>query len=325
MRFPPGAAVDPGALATGGQEVPVAGDGTFEVPDPVPGTWLLGVQREYAGPVVVTREVAYEGGSVETTLEVPPLARSLYVVLRVLGPDGAPLPDVQVTAGYESSRGSASGGTEAFDREEGVRWVVLAGRGQAPPDAVHWIEVHSPALGRRRVEVPSGPAPEATIRFERPASVEVAVTGLVGSAYEGRVRAHLVPRGVGAFLGRPEPLGADGRLTLRSVQPGAHDLVLSVARATRQDTEVARAALDVDDPSVSVTVPLPRLHRVVFEGARSPLWLTRPEVPGFHVHAPAGPDGRVVVDALPDGEYRVQGTEHQETFTLPGATTIRLR
>jgi len=332
-RIPQGRDADPALLTTGARDESLHSfeDGplSFSFLDLAPGRYLVGVSRAWQGLVVAWKEVEVSDSVVEVELEIPALEREEYVILRVLGPDGESLPKVDVKTGFRSKNSSSSGGSVVLDRPDGVRWVLhhQANVDAGAEDARLWIGVSARGYGYREVEYEPGTAPSLEVRFAAPAMLEVTITGLAGNRYEGRVTAglHGSPRtdGWGGSHGASEP-DAQGRVTFGAVQPGPHVLVLSIRGDPFGGSVIAEKEIELSSGANSVRIAMPELYEVVLEGLTGTGWLSRRGNDGFHRTVASTQDGRAVVDALPAGTYTARAGQKQATFTVPGATTVRL-
>jgi hypothetical protein len=331
LRLGPEQQADPALLATGDpNDADVDEDGTFSLTDLVPGRWLVGVVRGHRGGALDSQVVDVGKGVSVVELRVPALRPEEYVAVRAFGPDGSLLTDPRFGTGYASESAMSSGSSVVIERPDGSHWVLHHPPNGTEPDAKNWIEVTSAGHGTLRHEYPAGRGGSVDLRFAVPARVEVEVTGLRGTRYEGRIQVSLEYPTTGRFGGGPAARPADdtGTFAVPSVQPGAFEVVLRLGsgRVSRSH-DVNRQPVQVAPGLNRVTVALPELHAVTIEGAVGGAWLRRISAEGVRVHSAhlqAGADGRAVGDGLPAGEYEARSGSRRATFRLPGASVVRL-
>ena len=332
-RLPTGREVDPALLdadtasAVGVERGP---DGhEFRLADLSPGRYLVGAARQWRGPIVTWKDVEVGAGVVEVELVLPLPAREEYAVLHILGPDGAALEDVTFATGYTSASARGSSGATVMRRPNGEQWVFHHGWSEVRKDEGRlWIEASHPVFGTQRVEYGVGAAPEVTLRFEEPGTLDVQVTGLVGSIYEGRVRARIESAGRD---GRPVSnrnegeLDADGVSRLTGLQPGRYEVVLQLGSQRWRSRTIASKEVAIRSGPNRVTVPMPTLYEVAFEGLEQGGFVQGGTGSSlFHYILTPTKEGRALCDGLPAGAYTVRAGGRQKSFTVPGTATVIL-
>ena len=341
---PPGRGADPALLAGSGQsQRSWSRDGGSDAqvatfPDLPPGRYLVGLSRDWGAAPTVTKEVDVGTGATDVTLDVPPLRRDEYVVVRVLGPDGKPIPNARVMGGFTGPSGASSGPVEVIDREDGSKWALHHHADAMPAEATAgavswWLEAWAEGYGKKRSEYRRDGAASVDFRFDEPGTIEVTVAGASSGASAGRFR-------VGVTGGAEEAMyyvhdrgtrdenrvDASGRARIRGVQPGEYDLLLFLSgEMTGLGGEVARQKVTVRSGTTEARMTVPPLYEVTIEGLQGTGWVTRREQGRrFQRSLRATADGRAVVDGLPAGEYQAGSGDRRATFRVPGATTVRL-
>ena len=194
----------------------------------------------------------------------------------------------------------------------------------------YWIEIDSQIHGKLRQSYKKGGATELTFRFEAPASLVVQVEGAAGTRYEGRVRvsAYQETKEPNRFRGGRGGTLADaaGKATIGDIQPGRYKITATIGER-HMGMVVAEMSATLRKGENTVTLDLPALHVVTFEGVQGSLWvqLEGEGGPQRHRAARATEDGRIVLDALPSGDYTARTGTKSKKFSLPGASTVDLR
>lgn len=332
VRLHTGQRADPALLPPDAREVTVSAfpdhEFTFEFARLSPGRFLLGVARAWRGRVVHVQEVEVGNGPVEVSLAVPPLERKEYAVLRVRGPDGKPVADVEFRTGFRSESARSSGGSATVARGDGVWWVLHHENVEpGAKDAWLWIEVSSRRYGRRKLEYEPGSAPTFEVDFAEPGSLDVTVTELAGTRYEGRVAASLQRRrGTETeWVSRTaNSLDAQAHIAFQGVQPGRYVVVLHLTGSSFDNPVLGREDVEIGPGANETRIALPALYVVAFEGLTQQGRISRRGGRAYHRHVPGTADGRTTVDAVPAGTYTISSGSGTATFTVPGAATVQL-
>jgi hypothetical protein len=336
-RVPEGRKADPALLAPdGATETSMFGGGpfgaapgAFRFTDLTPGHYLLGVARSWRGAIVATTEVEVGHEPVDVEIRVPPLSRDEYAILRVTGPDRKPLTSLNVTTGYVSDHGASSGGSVVIDRPGGEKWVLHHEGGVSTAEGGKlWITVSHPAYGSKTVEYAPGAAPTFDVRFAEPGTLDVDVPGLAGGPYVGRVQATLMSGGeerVSRGDRRTEKPDEHGHLQFTGVQPGPYVVLLQMADRHGWGQDLARKEVTASAGANRVAIPLPALYEVTLEGIQGHTWIQREEKGAVRMRTISNAsEGRAILDGLPAGTYTAHSGGTSVTFTLPGATTVRI-
>jgi len=346
MKHPPDTPPDAERLRGDGRQTWVGShDGKYAFLDLAPGTYAVGASHAN-GPVTVQRSVDVAAGIVEVDLELPPLDEGSSIVVWVLAPDGTPLVSgVSMILEWRRARGgSMSTGVNPVPREDGAQVVPITeildgaknGDGSEAVRAV--LTVNSDDFGRVRVEFRPGVDRELTVRFTEPAFLEATVAGYVGSGLEGYVRLRLEParrdepqdRNTFYYFDRFDRGGIDmeGRQHFGPVQPGSHDLVLSVRAGDEEYFEIParRVPVELAPGENRVTVSLPAVYSLTIvlpegsSGTQVHLQKKEKDQMGGAMKT-AGDSGRVVFERVPAGTYRLNVWGAGQT---PGQMTVRV-
>ena len=328
VRIPKGQKPDPSRLASSDQNAHLHAWGgstpTFNFSDLAPGRYLLGLSRSYRGGITVTEEVEVGDEAVEVELKVPPLRREEYIVVSLLGPEGKPVAGAQLMVGRKSGGRSSSSDATVVEREDGTRWVMHPEGGTSASDAdtTWWVEATHPQYGSQREEYRRTRASSVEIRFGKPGSLELTVSGIAGSRYEGRIGASIS----GTRANRSGKLDGEGQVTLPGVQPGSYTVNLTLGGDRGWRSQIHSEKVDVRSGENRIRIELPPLYEIEVLGAAGSAWLrsTGKGPRRFHRNFSVTAGDRATVDGLPAGEYEVRSGSKRAKFTLPGATTVQL-
>jgi uncharacterized protein (DUF2141 family) len=328
---------DPAALRSsgggggrGGRGGGRQGQDRYSFTDLAPGRYAVGASRTWNGPVVAMEEVEVPDGPVERDLRMPPLDRSEYVVLNVLGPGGETLAEVQITTGYKSKTMTSSGGSTVATRPDGTRWVLHHPHGSTEdPDGVYWIEAASPKYGRKRAEYRRGAQDSVTIQLDEAGRLEVRLEGYKGHPFEGRLRVALwsaMEEASGAWSGGfngENRVSEEGVQSFLQVQPGDYVVVL-LPDSDRSILPLVKVAVAVKAGRNEVPLKVPALHSVTVTGAEGWAMCRPKDEQRFSLNVQVSSDGRAVFEGLPEGEYEVRSGRKTQTIRVPGTTEVKL-
>jgi len=266
---------------------------------------------------------------------------SEYVVVRVLGPGGEPLParGTSVSTAYDGPSSSSSGGGQALRRTDGS-WLVRFHDGvPAPgtePEGTWKIRVSHGKLGRLETVLDPPTRRELVLRFGAAARLVVEVAGIeragLGAKARLYLKRHLETNGI-SFGTRPADRTAEG-FVFEAVQPGDWFLVLVAGDFPRGILLVDRKRIALGEGESEVTWALPELHTVRIEVADPEKRLSF-EVQRLDGHGEwtsryvrRHEDGVAVLRHVAPGRYRLTGRYgHEErtlTLDVPARTRIRL-
>jgi len=250
------------------------------------------------------------GGAARVPVEEPPM------ILRVLGPDGAPVEDARVSVQMRLFRGLYTGGGTAARRGDGA-WVLrrLAQpslRELAIDPPLHRIvRAHSPRFGSAEIAFETG---TRDLRFEEPVRLVVRVAGLPEGPFRFCLRRGPRPWQYEGNLGVP----ARPRVEFPATQPGSHEVAVYL-RAGHPPRPVATQAwlvhverLELDSGDREAAVAIGPLHRLVvrFDNVRAgePVTIERHprRLDRSDMTAHVGDGGLAAFPHLPAGRYRVE-------------------
>jgi len=236
-----------------------------------PGTYTVAASLD--GRTIDCRtKVTVADRTVACTLIMPPLDGKRALLVRVTGPDGELLDDVQI--GLEIREGSSvmTRGAGRAHRQPDGRWLYpIVDRAQQASSGrgARWtLVVTSDALGSKRVPFDHGREQSIDIAFGRPASVEITAQGasedtrrrlavvLVGKGESGATALRLMDRS------NAQGLGADARKTISPVAPGKYDVQLWLRAALPNAILVAQEKITVGTGILRVNLRVPRIVNV---------------------------------------------------------------
>jgi hypothetical protein len=200
-------------------------DGAFEVAGLVPGSYTLQVSKDgYATRLEGPVELRSDG---EVILKDIVLGGGVAVSLRILGPDGEPLPDANLRAIRVPENVWMEG--EAESDEEGI--AVLRDMPDGAYTLVASLAGLAPAVVSNVVVAREGEAPLTTLRLTRGGTLDVQVLGLGGLPLPQVYPTLLDESGIDlAWFHMTEVDGerwpaftdAEGRLVIPNVRPGKY-------------------------------------------------------------------------------------------------------
>ncbi|MEM8885047.1 MAG: hypothetical protein AAGD14_13325 [Planctomycetota bacterium] len=297
--------------------------------DLLPGRYLVGVgARKGAIFAKTTVDVAQQ--TTQADLVVDQIDPSLYVVLRIAGPDGNPVPVGQLMTSYKTENSSSSGGGAWARRLDGS-YIVFYHEHDYEDGGTFGITVTSPDFGRRKVEYKRGGKRELEIRFAAAARLEVVVSNYTGSKYADRIRVGLrrtLP-GTTETSTDQKPLDAEGKVTLGPVEVGAYELILVAQAGRHSGVTAASRPVTLAAGNNEASIAIPALHELVVrgkQGERYTLRAAKSEAIRFWDNKRCGEDGRAVFGPLPAGEYELsrQGDAGPMTVSVPaGEVTFK--
>lgn len=310
--------------------------------------------------VIDMQPVTISSGLAEVTLAVKPPARSEYVVVSVLGPDGQPLQDATVTARLKHKRGS-TGSSQSTQLPDGTIMIYHAGSNseQKYEEPVYSVRVNSKDYGMAEVEYQLGSAPEAVVKLQAPAMLKVVVNGAKGHPAADRLRVNLsgdqdmMLRGdyFGeypgydaypgfAYGGSTNNKGVAGEFTFGPMQPGEVTAVLTISPSSSGwgGIELGRETVVLVPGQNEIRIQLPTLYTITVHApdskdgdsvslrpVRDP---SKPSTSYPTNSAKLGADLRCVFEHVPGGEYdlavNTSGRRASERVRLPGPSTVTL-
>lgn len=301
-------------------------DARFVYVDVAPGHYVLGSGRGDL-PAALVRDVEIvEGTFVHLDLDTPGPVRDECLELTIEGPGGRRIDPQYVTFRYTTPSGGQSDSIGLLPGPGGTFWAPIpSGVADATGD-VGVVAEHA-EFDLASVTFSPCAAPTATLRFARPARVELEVTGSIS---DGKLSAGIYGRnGARAGLGQSAPLDASGIAVWSPIAPGAYDVVLENTYDDGSPThvELARAALDVASGPNRVRFAVPVLHTLTVidsTGVGGVSVVVRRDLPRYFAVVRFDAHGRAEVLHIPPGEYEVARGSKKTTITVPGTSLLEL-
>jgi len=244
--------------------------------DLTPGTYVVGVSRNWQGPIVAHAIAQVTDGIVEQDLMLPrPAEKSLLRVL-VFDPSGTPLSGVGFQVTTRRRSGTTSLGIGGVEKSPGDYRIALnADNMQALKNlkegtAEMSIEAETASYGQKSVKLAPGQK-EITIRFQEAGTLFATVAGFAGSGLEGRLRLELyrvakestrvgMDRNVKSSSTRGR-LRADGTQEFGPAEVGSYELALRLSMADRSGRLLIASQTVAIGPGRNVaTIAIPPLY-----------------------------------------------------------------
>jgi len=288
----------------------IRGDRRFRFLEVAPGRYELALTTGNVSIASATVDVADR--MVDCDLRPGPLDPALYVVVRVEGPGGEPIDDVEIETAVRSKNRSSSGGG-AWQRSGRGLFRVFhhAADPEADADAAYSLTVTSRTCGSREVTYRRGEDREVVVRFLQPGQLTVTIAGYAGSGREGTLSLSLGRAPDDSRRGgrseREAAIDAKGRAVFPALDPGDYEVSLQIGSRwsgrslsrTRVTVASGENAVEIAIPSVhTLTVRCPEMR----QGQRIELRQKR----GLSFEAHVGEDGRAVFENVPAGDYLLQ-------------------
>lgn len=237
---------------------------TFAFHDLEPGGYLLGLSlgRER---FVVVENVWVDDAMVEQDLVLARFDPHHYMEVRVLGPDGKPLRDAQVSISFSGGSISASGGNVELLRKDGTVIVdhspeFTLREGGTYKDGVYTVHVRTQEYGEIVRPYDPRTTHSLTIRVHEMETLRIRLTGYEGSPAVGQLTVGLRPVGVHGVR-NPKPVEADGTVSFGKVQPGDYEVVIMAGRPQRE--LVAVHGVTFANGDAEKEIPTPVFHRLI--------------------------------------------------------------
>jgi hypothetical protein len=268
-------------------------------------------------------EVGTEASEVELPVDASEF--ETYVTVRLLGPDGGPVPgqaNFRVLTGPENRphRQRAA----AIQRDDGA-WLVFLDRIDTKAGLDATLRVSTRDFGSALHPCHLAGGGTITLRFGKPARLKVQLDRYSGSGVEGALFVAL--RGeVGADAWRL--VTPNGSCDLSGVQPGAYRLLL-VVRKRNRNWPIYQRRINLESGEEELSMPVPALHtlRVRWAGrgrVRSVTLRSNDEGIG-----PLRRDARLsrrvaTFDFLGAGTYEIRCGSRRASVRVPGPPEVTL-
>lgn len=286
--------------------------------------------------------VKLESSPVDRDLQLPPLDATAIVLVRVFGPDGAPLTDPEFLQTCETDGSSSSQSVDPIPLSDGS-FAILPDRSRRPcdsRDAKHSIEVRSQVYGTREVEYEPGSGDPVIVRFDELAMLTLELEG------EREADRGLLSLFLDRAEGESSPSSSAVRLPGGSfefppVEPGSYKIVfmlqIHVTWGSSGGGEFMTHRVELSRGENHLSFPAPRLHdlTVIVPGAtgstRIHLRRRAPDRSGWTGlqlnEQPVDDTGRTFFEAIPAGGYTLLTEagygEGEMDFEISGDATIR--
>lgn len=300
-----------------------------QIPLP-PGRYAIGIGWE-SDAVEVMASVDVSEGWNPLALTIPPRTEPDAIVVRTIGPDGAPIIDPNLHLYRRNFEKLYPDLVSTLDVRvsPGVTRMEILRDDEEPDSSATWsITAGSEEFGMRRVPVEGS---EVEIRFENPASLTVELEGWTGQAGwpDGSGPIAILHSTDGGAEGNDDWAGST--LEFTRVQPG--DYRLEVVRA---ELLAALDSIRLESGANSVVLPMPRLSALEVEIPRERLaWdfqLMRVDAGTRISRATRKGERRgstLRYEDLPDGEYSLyadgRGSAEAMTIRIAGDARVRFR
>lgn len=315
---------------------PRARDGYgFAFHDLEPGTYALGLSfgRERFR---VVETVQVTEGMVEQDLVVDRFDPKHFMEIKVLGPDGQPIPDAQVAITFSGGNRSVAGGNIALQREDGVFIVDhipehTLGEDGEYAEGVYAVRVHTQEHGEILRPYDPRSTESLTIRVAEEESFSIRLLDYADSPAAGKLKASARPVGE-TGIRNPRAVGPDGVVDFGQLQPGSYEIVLMVTKP--RTVPVAIYPLEVAPGDDIHELPTPVFHRLVLRFAKDA------EDPVFSLRRTFGTStwsmgwatedepGKLVFEDLTEGSYSLEGHVGERWVKrevhVPAESVIRL-
>jgi hypothetical protein len=334
LRVAPGAEVPDRRVLEEGEDRWLGSNinAAYSYVDLEPGTWIVVVSMG-KNRVVGRAVLEVTDGMVVRDFEVPPPEPGDFLILRVEAPDGTLLRDVSIDTGYVCRRYSSAGGGEATLLPDGTYRVQhhAVESERLEEGGTYVVEVQSREYGTVSAKYDADETRTLTVRLEDPATLEVRLTGYVGSPHEGSIWLGLSRAQGGGIRENLATPDAEGRYEFGPRPPGEYVLRVGVKEGPRA-LWVKKVPLKLAAGANVVTVAVPPLHELTVivdglgEAAQIGLCLEGGDV-NLWIPGKTPTDGRVRFERLPAGRYVVSSEGVREpgqmVVALRGSTTVR--
>ncbi|MCA8919661.1 MAG: hypothetical protein KDB68_10335 [Planctomycetes bacterium] len=286
-----------------------------------------------SGRILDWGNVVVSDGVAELDLRLPEPTPEDYIVVKVFDPEGKLLQGVDfgLTARYEN--GSSSSSTRPVVKDDGSYWIRrTAGVSERP---VEWYEVRISAsgYGQKSVRYEATDTHVLEVHLAVPAVLNLTVPNLQDHPAKARLSWRLTTfegDSERPHVGRSDPrsrIPDEGPITLGPVEPGEYDLVVSLSGYGYQALELKRRRITMVSGENELTESVPELYRLVVNVE------TDSKRPDFSIESSEGNlsirshdlqvvDGKVTVEFLPAGTYRLVARDGEMEVSVPSQSNV---
>jgi len=275
-------------------------------------------------------------GMVEQDLMVERFDPKHFMEVTVLGPDGQPIADAQISIRFSSDTRTVAGGNIALQRDDGA-FVVdhipehTLGEDGEYVEGVYTVHVRTPEYGGVYRNYDPRSSESLTIRVLEEEHLAIRLRGYADSPVAGKLRASWRPSGVSGVQ-NPRSVGPDGVVQFGQLQPGRYEIVLLVSDP--RTVPVAVHPIDFAPGDDVHEIPTPVLHRLVVQlpkGAEAPAFRLRRNFGSgtWSMDWGRGDEpGVFVFENLTEGTYSLEGHVGERWVKrdvhIPAESVIRL-
>ncbi|MCA8913100.1 MAG: hypothetical protein KDB82_15475 [Planctomycetes bacterium] len=278
------------------------------------------------GNVVVEDNIA----RLDLTCSPPDTTR--YFRLRVTGPDGSVLRDLDFGLTTHSSAGTRSSGAKPLMQDDGTFWFLRALEREEAGDLWYEIEIRSPKYGNQTVRFESADTAVKEARLVPPANLELTILGWADSPARKAVSWRLVPRGDSSFFSRElygDPAArktGDEKKSFGPVEPGDYDVVLSLGLAHWRSADLLREPVTLKSGDNSFSVTMPELYSLTIASGDSRVSVhSKDETISIDASDLDIKDGTTTIPYLPAGSYTLKDRSGEMTVSVSGPTTVEFK
>lgn len=298
------------------------GHGSYTFKDLAPGRYLVAVAL--TDTVLDSRTVDVTDHMVRCDFDIKEFNSADFLSVRVLGPDGKPVPEVRFTTAYRTKTSSSSRGGYAIALKG--RYLVAHHKGDAA-GGTNYVTARSDKYGTKEIAYSRAKTRELEIRFGAPAKLTVTVTGYTGST-QGKLAVGLARKGAQRHRAyrKEQKVPANGTLTLGPTEAGEYELRLYVQVGRHSRLRVSATPITLSAGDNTATVAAPRLYAltiVVADGRGQVQIAPDPRGAGsFHAYQSLGKTGRVTFQNLVAGRYKVTNGDEEMVVDLRATQTV---
>lgn len=297
------------------------------------GVYDVELQLNGIGEVIASMEVDYAGGLHEIVLHIPALEQPTVFRVRVAGPDGEWLEEMDfryaVREGNSSSRSGMRStwlGEGWHDVRKASAYRVRESEAAVPSDALEYLMATHKIHGALETPIEEGRT-EYEFAYDPAGSLDVSVSGWDPDGGKGTVMLKPIaeddpsgPFGRGGGMS----VGSRGTCFFPSVPIGRYEAVLTV-----NQQQLARVELSISAGANALTLVPEARYEVVVDCPNFPPGTQvrlepsdREDGMWSNLSAETGEDGVAVIEGVVAGAYHLQAGLHMETVDVPCARIL---